>query len=99
ESTARHIAVGQTWRGIRSELLFEPGTYRFIGARNVADPDRSFQPKGDPAPSKDDPLGVDAKGLARKPYGADQKPGTVTTSWTIVEQRVVDAIPDAQLKS
>jgi hypothetical protein len=99
QSSARHIAVGQTWRGLRSELLFEPGTYRLIGTRTVADPDRSFQPEGDTWAPDSDPRGLDEKGLPRKRYGADQKPGTVVGSWTIVDQRVVDAIPATQMKS
>ncbi|MEW2354702.1 CU044_5270 family protein [Spirillospora sp. NPDC029432] len=104
ETTKKHIAVGQTWRGVREELLFEPGTYRFLGTRTVADPDRSFQPKGgkDVADPKDfsDP---EARARASKEgrtarYGADQRPGTPLLSWMITDQRVVDAIPPEQLK-
>ncbi|MFI0357849.1 CU044_5270 family protein [Actinomadura sp. 9N407] len=89
QSTPGSIAVGQTWRGIRSELLFEPKTYRFIGTRTVADPDTSFQPKGGTVPPEMD---------KRKPFGADLKPGTVADSYMIVDQRVVDAIPAAYVK-
>ncbi|MFB4315048.1 CU044_5270 family protein [Actinomadura sp. 21ATH] len=104
KTTGEYVAVGQTWRGVRVELLFEPGTYRFIGTRTVADPDRSFQPEG----GKDlaNPEGFsDPKARARaskegamERYGADQKPGTPLLSWMITDQRVVDAIPPEQLK-
>jgi hypothetical protein len=97
-SASRHIAVGQTWRGVRIELLFEPGTYRFVGTRTVADPDRSFQPKG----GKEAPQVKDLpKGRKQEPqmrYGADQKPGTPLLSRMVVDQRVVDAIPPTYLK-
>ncbi|MFC5753334.1 CU044_5270 family protein [Actinomadura rugatobispora] len=88
-STSQHIAVGQTWRGLRHELLFAPKTYRFIGTRQVADHDTSFQPKG----------GRELTGPERKKlYGVDQKDGTVVGSYTVVDQRVVDAIPPAYLQ-
>ncbi|MEU5881806.1 hypothetical protein [Spirillospora sp. NPDC047279] len=98
ESTARHVAVGQAWRGVRIEFLFAPGTYRFIGVRTVADHDRSFQPEG----GKEPPKVLKGPKRAADPwtrYGADQKQGTHLLSWMILDQRVVDAIPPAQLKS
>jgi hypothetical protein len=42
----RGIAVGQTWHGIRHELIFETGTYRLLGERQVVDHDDSFKPAG-----------------------------------------------------
>jgi hypothetical protein len=97
QSTPQHIAVGQTWRGVRKELLFEPKTYRFIGTRNITDHDRSFQPKG----GKELPTVKKGPKKKEEPlmrYGADQKQGTFLMSWTIVDQRVVDAIPPTYLK-
>ncbi|WP_067479227.1 CU044_5270 family protein [Actinomadura hibisca] len=91
-STRQHIVVGQTWLGLRAELLFEPRTFRLIGGRSVADNDRSFQPEG----SKEFQETLLRGG--KKRYGADRKEGTVATSWTIISQRVVDAIPPAYLK-
>ncbi|GAA2444153.1 hypothetical protein GCM10010191_71050 [Actinomadura vinacea] len=97
-SAPQHIAVGQTWRGVRIELLFEPKTYRFIGTRTVTDHDRSFQPKG----GKEFPERELANGKKKKEplmrYGADQKQGTYLLSRMVVDQRVVDAIPPAYLK-
>ena len=40
------IAVGQTWHGVRSELIFDPRTYRLIGEREVVDNDSTFAPAG-----------------------------------------------------
>jgi hypothetical protein len=96
QSTRQHIAVGQTWRGVRVEFLFAPKTYRFIGVRTVADPDRSFQPKG----GKEAPVAKKGPKELKEPtmrYGSDQKPGTPLLSWTIVGQRVEDAIPPTYL--
>ncbi|MFC9977518.1 CU044_5270 family protein [Spirillospora sp. NPDC127200] len=92
-TTGQHIAIGQTWLGLRTELLFEPETFRLIGGRTVADDDRSFEPEG----TKDfqDEL---LRGNNKR-YGADRKKGTVATSWRMVGQRVVDAIPPAHLKA
>ncbi|MGI5170842.1 CU044_5270 family protein [Spirillospora sp. CA-253888] len=91
-TTGKHIAVGQTWLGLRNELLFEPRTFRLIGGRTVADDDRSFEPEG--TKEFQDKLLQGGK----KRYGADMKEGTVATSWTMLGQRVVDAIPPAYLK-
>jgi len=40
------IAVGQTWQGIRYEVIFDAATYRFLGERQLVDHDDSFRPKG-----------------------------------------------------
>ncbi|MFI6520936.1 CU044_5270 family protein [Spirillospora sp. NPDC050679] len=90
-SAPRHIVVGQTWLGLRRELLFEPKTFRLVGCRTVADNDRSFEPEG--TKEFQDKLLQGGK----KRYGADMKEGTVATSWTVLGQRVVDAIPPAYL--
>ncbi|MFD1539776.1 CU044_5270 family protein [Nonomuraea guangzhouensis] len=93
DESTESIAVGQTWRNVRHELLFEPGTYRFLGTRQVVDHDRSFQPEGgkpDTDPGADN---VDAKGMPRNSAFADDKQGTVIGQWMIVSQQVVDTIP------
>ncbi|MGI5165959.1 CU044_5270 family protein [Spirillospora sp. CA-253888] len=40
------VAVGQTWQGIRSELIFDARTYRLLGERTVVDDEDAFRPKG-----------------------------------------------------
>ncbi|GAA3214519.1 hypothetical protein GCM10010468_35370 [Actinocorallia longicatena] len=40
------IAVGQTFNGLRQELIFDPKTFQLIGERQVRDFDTSFRPKG-----------------------------------------------------
>jgi hypothetical protein len=40
------IAVGQTWNGVRQELIFEAKTYRLLGERQVVDHDDTFRPSG-----------------------------------------------------
>ncbi|MFI0448467.1 CU044_5270 family protein [Actinomadura sp. 6N118] len=80
------IAVGQTWNGIRLELIFEAKTYRLLGTRQVVDHDRSFQPKG----GKKYPKG---RGPSESAEMAGMKPGTLLRQWTIVKQTVVDEIP------
>ncbi|MBO2447346.1 CU044_5270 family protein [Actinomadura barringtoniae] len=40
------IAVGQTWHGIRYEVIFDAKTYRFLGERQIVDHDDSIKPKG-----------------------------------------------------
>lgn len=44
------IAVGQTWHGLRHELIFEPKTYRLLGEREVVDYGNSFRPSGGKTP-------------------------------------------------
>jgi hypothetical protein len=46
------IAVGQTWKHDRHELIFDPKTFRLIGEREVCDAAGSFHPRGE---SKTDP--------------------------------------------
>ncbi|MBA9001838.1 CU044_5270 family protein [Thermomonospora cellulosilytica] len=46
----RGIAVGQTWQGVRRELIFDAGTYRLLGEREVVDYDTSFRPTGGSTP-------------------------------------------------
>jgi hypothetical protein len=40
------IAVGQTWKGARQELIFDPKTFKLIGEQEVCDTDTSFHPAG-----------------------------------------------------
>jgi hypothetical protein len=40
------IAVGQTWNGLRQELIFTPKTYQLLGEREVFSNDPSFKPSG-----------------------------------------------------
>jgi len=40
------IAVGQTWGGVRHELIFDPVTFAFFGKREIVDHDDSFEPAG-----------------------------------------------------
>jgi hypothetical protein len=40
------IAVGQTWHGIRHELIFDAKTYQLLGEREVVSYDNSFRPSG-----------------------------------------------------
>ncbi|MFI6909497.1 CU044_5270 family protein [Nonomuraea sp. NPDC050394] len=40
------IAVGQTFRGIRHDLIFDPKTFKYLGERQVVDYDTSFRPSG-----------------------------------------------------
>ncbi|TNY35710.1 CU044_5270 family protein [Thermomonospora catenispora] len=44
------IAVGQTWQGVRHELIFDASTYRLLGERQVVDHDASFRPTGGATP-------------------------------------------------
>jgi hypothetical protein len=44
------IAVGQTWNGIRRELIFDPKTYELLGESEVADYNDDFQPSGGSTP-------------------------------------------------
>lgn len=45
------IAVGQTWHGIREELIFDAKSYELLGERQVVDyTDDSFQPSGGAEP-------------------------------------------------
>jgi hypothetical protein len=88
------IAVGQTYRDIRRELLFEPKTYRFVGTRMAVDHDRSFQPKGG-MPEGNRPGG----GKGEHPNVATgKKHGTFLGQNLIVDQKVVDTIPVKYLK-
>ena len=41
------IAVGQTWRYDRHELIFDPKTFRLIGEQEVCDTVTSFHPAGE----------------------------------------------------
>ena len=38
------IGVGQTYGGVRQELIFDPKTYKLIGEQQVSDDDTSFHP-------------------------------------------------------
>ncbi|WP_269802690.1 CU044_5270 family protein [Actinocorallia populi] len=40
------IAVGQTYQGLRRELIFDAKSYRYLGEREVVDYDTSFAPAG-----------------------------------------------------
>jgi hypothetical protein len=44
------IAVGQTWNGLRHELIFDPKTYEVRGASEVVDYNDDFQPSGGSTP-------------------------------------------------
>jgi hypothetical protein len=74
----RGIAVGQTWHGIRRELIFDPKTYQMLGERAVVSYDASFRPSG-------------GKG-AGKPWTPDrkQREGTVLFSSAILKIAVTD---------
>jgi hypothetical protein len=75
----RGIAVGQTWRYDRQELIFDPTTYKLIGEREVCDTESSFHPAGE---SKTDlPTGVPCKNgqvgysSAETGFGVVDRPG------------------------
>ncbi|WP_067813998.1 CU044_5270 family protein [Actinomadura kijaniata] len=46
----RGVAVGQTWHGLRNELIFDARSYRLLGERAVVDRDDSFRPGGGSTP-------------------------------------------------
>jgi hypothetical protein len=60
------IAVGQTWNGIRYEVIFDAATYRFLGERQLVDHDDSFKPKGGKPSASSTPV-----------QGKSEKQGTV----------------------
>lgn len=82
------VAVGQTWHGVRSELVFEPGSYRFVGSREVVDYGTSFKPdwgKRDPKDPK--------RAYYDQPVKRTLPEGTVLGYLVIVKLRIVDRIP------
>ncbi|MBO2455605.1 CU044_5270 family protein [Actinomadura barringtoniae] len=86
------VAVGQTWHGVRSELVFEPGTYRFIGSREVVDYDASFKPDWGKRGPKDP-----KKAYYDRPVTRTVPAGTVLGYLVIVKLQVVDRIPASYL--
>ncbi|MFG2003261.1 CU044_5270 family protein [Spirillospora sp. NPDC048911] len=76
------IAIGQSWRGIRYELVFEPTTYQLIGERWSVDHDQSFDPPG---------------GKPRGPASAEPhlkaKQGTVMEYTVINKSAFTDSVP------
>ncbi|MFD0900266.1 CU044_5270 family protein [Actinomadura sediminis] len=40
------IAVGQTWQGVRHELIFDAETYAFLGEREIVDMKGTWRPPG-----------------------------------------------------
>ncbi|MFD9940394.1 CU044_5270 family protein [Nonomuraea sp. NPDC059023] len=46
------IAVGQTFHGIRHDLIFDPNTFKYLGERQVVDYDTSFRPAGGKSPDE-----------------------------------------------
>ncbi|GAA1554371.1 hypothetical protein GCM10009678_41730 [Actinomadura kijaniata] len=63
----RGVAVGQTWGGVRHELIFSARGYRLLGERTVVDRDGSFRPRGGATPEPDGSGGQDP--FAKKPDG------------------------------
>jgi hypothetical protein len=70
------IAVGQTFDGIRDELLFDPTTYRPLGERTIVDHDASFRPAG----GKSGP----------RPSPTKMKDGTVLYSTAVLKIAITD---------
>ena len=73
------IAVGQTWRYDRQELIFDPTTYKLIGEREVCDTDDSFHPAGESktdmpsaVPCKNGQVGYSSAELG---FGVVDRPG------------------------
>ncbi|MFI6532727.1 CU044_5270 family protein [Nonomuraea sp. NPDC050547] len=46
------IAVGQTFHGVRHDLIFDPETFKYLGERQVVDYDDSFHPSGGKSPEE-----------------------------------------------
>jgi hypothetical protein len=77
-------AIGQTWHGIRQELIFDARTYRLLGERQVVDYDNSFRPKGGKHPDTG-PWTPDPK------MRQTMKEGTVLYSTATLRIAVADA--------
>ncbi|MGI8336860.1 CU044_5270 family protein [Actinomadura scrupuli] len=70
------VAVGQTWQNLRSELIFDPKTFRLLGERTVVRHDGSFRPSG---------------GKSRPPVAEPTlKEGTVLYTSATIRTAVVD---------
>jgi hypothetical protein len=74
------IAVGQTYGGIRDELIFDRTTYRLLGERTIVDHDTSFRPSGGKSALKPD-VG---------PSPREMKDGTVLYSTAVLRVAVTD---------
>ncbi|MFC6936971.1 CU044_5270 family protein [Actinomadura yumaensis] len=53
------VAVGQTWQGVRHELVFDARTYAYLGEREVVDLRSTWRPAGaSPSPSPSGRVGA-----------------------------------------
>jgi hypothetical protein len=85
------VAVGQTWHGIRHELIFEAGTYRLLGERQIVDHDDSFQPSGGKA------AGLKSSGTAPDPIES-MKQGTVLYTMATLKLTIADKVAQVPVK-
>lgn len=77
----RGIAVGQTWRGDRHELIFDPRTYRYLGERLLVDHRDTVTPTP----------GAPSNGVA-PPTGTGLKDGTVLSGYAQIRVAITDRV-------